>query len=135
MERPVNTAIRIAAGLGTLALIMIAWPFAIPGVLLSALRRGDYPHYVGSALALMVVVAMRVGTGGWFVRIGGLSSGQWYVELFLCSVAWALGAIVIAIGFRLASLAFRGTPPNESCKSSVETQQKPRVTSGDNTPV
>ena len=110
MSKPTRIAIRIGAWIGTISLLLFAWPFSLPGVLLAIARRQDYPRYLGSALALTAVVVMRLMMGGWIVRIGGASAGQWYFEVFLGGVAWAVGAILVALSYRVASIAFRQVP-------------------------
>jgi len=110
LGKPTRIAIRIGAWIGMISLVLVVWPFSLPGVSLAIFRRKDYPRYVGSGLALTVVVVMRLMTGAWMVRIGGASSGQWYFEIFLGMVAWAIGSILMALSYRVASIAFRQVP-------------------------
>jgi hypothetical protein len=107
MSKPTTIAIRIGAWIGTISLFLFAWPFSLPGVILAITRKQNYPRYIGSALALTAVVLMRLKMGGWIVRIGGASAGQWYFEIFLGGVAWAVGAILVALSYLMASIAFR----------------------------
>ena len=105
MKNAAIGAMRIGAGIGAMALVLIASPFSIPAILLTLLCRGDYPRYVGSAIALIAVLVMRFATGQWIVSIGGACSGPWYIELALGIVSWSLGAILVACSFRLATVA------------------------------
>jgi len=107
MNRPTRISIRIGAWIGTISLLLLAWPFSLPGVILAITKKEDYPRYFGSALALAAVVLIRLVTGGWIVRIGGALAGQWYFEIFLGGVAWAAGAILVALSYRIATIAFR----------------------------
>ena len=104
MKNPPTSAIRIGAMVGTIALALIAPPFSIPAILLAVFRRGEYPRCVGSLLALIAVLVIRVVTGQWIVYTVGVSSGQWFVELAQGLFAWALGAILIAVTFRLTAI-------------------------------
>ena len=115
MTKSTAIVIRTGAWIGMIGVFFIASPFSIPGMLIAIFRPHDYPRYIGSALALTGAVTMRLVIGTWIVRVGGASSGQWYIEIYLGCVSWALGSILVALSYWLASLAFR---PVQRCASS-----------------
>jgi len=67
-------------GIGLLSLF---WVFVIPGMLLWVIFRDRYHRWIGSVVALAVVLFLRVTMGEWQMRIGGQSSGEWFSELML----------------------------------------------------
>ena len=103
-----NLIKRVAAWIGTVGLLVIAWPFSIPATLLAAFKP-EYPRWVGSILVLIVVVGLRVMQGGWVLHVGDTPSGQWYMELISGILFWAVGAILFDLSAWLAAVAFNRT--------------------------
>ncbi len=91
-------------GIGILSLF--ARYYVIPGLLLWWIFRERYRGWMGAATALLVVLILRFSTGEWPMRIGGHSSGEWFVEVMLGILSWAIGSILVNVGYNIARYFF-----------------------------
>ena len=107
-----NIAAWCLIGIGILSLF--ARYYVIPGLLLWWVFRERYRGWMEAATALLVVLILRFSTGEWPMRIGGHSSGEWLVEVMLGIVSWAIGAILVNVGYNLARCLFGGQPDKTS---------------------
>jgi len=95
MNRLMNTLIFAFLSLVALVATVILWPFAVAGFLALFLSGMKFNRWVSSGLALVLVVAWRIVTGGWIIRIGDSSPEYWYYETLPGIVSWALAAILV----------------------------------------
>ncbi len=87
--------------------------FTIPGVPLWFFRRERYPRWIGSAIALSIVVLFRFLNGGWNFTIGGRTAGPWWLEVMEGAVSWAIGALLVSLGYSIARYLMRGSRNGE----------------------
>ena len=103
-------------GIGILSLF---WPFVIPGMLLWWIFRERYQGWVGSAVALLVVLILRFSMGEWQMRVGGQSSGEWYVEVMLGIVSWAVGSILVTVGYNIPGYFLGGLRMKDEARANL----------------
>lgn len=118
-------------GIGALSLFGV---YVIPGMLLWWILRGRYEGWMGAATALLIVLILRLSMDAWPMRIGGQSSGEWFVELMLGIVSWAIGSILVTAGYNLPRFFLDGLGKKDEARSDLTglplTQGKDRPPGG-----
>ena len=103
-------------------LVLVAYPFAIPGILIAIVRRSNYPRFFASALALVIVIALRFITDEYTFRLGE-GGDQYYLNELVCgAVSWAIGSLMMVLSYEAAIGAFGLKPQSKPLlrSSSVE---------------
>lgn len=90
----------IVLSLIAIGLLSLFWIFLIPGIALWFLFRERYHHWIGSIVALLVMLTLRFSTGEW-QRLGEQGSGDWFVELMHAIFSWAIGSILVTAGYNM----------------------------------
>ena len=103
-----------------IGLLSLFWVFVIPGMLLWIAYRERYHRWIGSAVALLVVLTLRFSTGEWQMRIGGQGSGDWFAELMLGILSWAVGSILVAAGYNIPQYFLDGLNNKKEQKPSEQ---------------
>ena len=109
-----------ALSLVGIGLLSLFWVFVVPGMLLWIIFRDRYHRWIGSVVALAVVLILRVSMGEWQMRIGGQSSGEWFSELMLGILSWAVGAILVAAGYNIPKYFLDGWNKTKQTKQEIE---------------
>ena len=122
MSQKKTLLVKVLSWIATVVLALVAWPFAIPAIILALLKRQYYPRYVASGISLLIVVALRAATGTWIFRLGESSTGSTVVELISAIPSWAIGSTLMALSYSAAVLAFRrnSLEPSSSSRNTVE---------------
>ncbi len=97
-----NTALLIfkiiILGLVAVGALALSWTYVIPGLVLGLTRMDQRQKWLPSATALLIVAILRLSTGTWQVRIGGMNSGPWYVQTAAGILQLAIANIMVSAG-------------------------------------
>jgi hypothetical protein len=84
----------------------ILWPYAITGIFASLVCGMKFNRWVSSLSALALAITMRIVRGKWITVVSEAQPHDWYYELFLGIVSWAVASIFVA-GFARWPSEFR----------------------------
>ncbi len=90
------------------AFLLLLGAYLIPGILLWWIFGERYKGWIGTATALVVVVGLRSFSGQWPASIGEFGSSGWYVELTSLVLSWAVGSILVSVGYDIPRYFLEG---------------------------
>ena len=109
----------IVYGLIGIGIISLFWVYVIPGMLLWCIFRERYRAWIGSIVALFIVLVTRYSMD-WGVKMGDESASfSWLLEFSSVLITWAIASLFVSAGYHTPRYFLSGWRMEEKPNLSV----------------
>jgi hypothetical protein len=88
--------------------LLLFWVYLIPEILLGILLRKHSIKWPIPILALLIVIANLFITGRFFMRMGDMTNGPWYVLCLGVLIDWAIAVVFVSPGYMMPKTFIEG---------------------------